>query len=445
MTEKPAATNSSVVKQKPRNKGFALAAIFLIVFSTLIGYGLYNYYRDRITTDDAQIDGHLVTISAKVYGSVEKVFIVDNQSVQAGDTLVQIDPRDLQAKVNQASASLDQVFAVFNKVKIAPDKAETVLSRAIASLSRAKFTQAKFQAQLEGATSELTKSKVSFQQAKSSDLKVAEANVESRKAVYEKAKSDLSRMKPLADRQEISKQQLDSYETAAEVAESDLKAAQRRLASAKQEAEIRGSGINSQQAKISQAEAEVEQAKAEVEQAKADVDQAKVGIEQAKAEVEQAKAEIEQAKVNLDALLLQLSYTTIKAPVDGYVTARTVEVGQNIQPGQGLMVLVSPNHVWVTANFKETQLRDVRPGQLAEVYVDLSGTTLHGKVDSISGATGARMSLLPPENAIGNFVKVVQRIPVKIILDPAEIQKEVLRPGMNVDTTIFVSDSKTHS
>ena len=146
---------------------------------------------------------------------------------------------------------------------------------------------------------------------------------------------------------------------------------------------------------------------------------------------------VEVAKANLEAAKLQLSYTTVNAPIEGVVTKKSVEVGQVVQPGQGLLVLIPLQDVWVTANFKETQLKNVRPGQKAEVEVDMYGETFPGHVDSIAGATGARLSLLPPENATGNFVKVVQRIPVKIVLDPISPEKAILRPGMNVDATIL--------
>jgi membrane fusion protein (multidrug efflux system) len=181
------------------------------------------------------------------------------------------------------------------------------------------------------------------------------------------------------------------------------------------------------------AKAKIEQARASVEQARANHKQ--VSIRQADALA--AEAAVAQAKANLEAAELQLSYTTIVAPIDGVVTKKSVESGQVVQPGQGLLVLIPLHDVWVTANFKETQLEKVRPGQKAEIDVDMYGETFTGHVDSIAGATGSRLSLLPPENATGNFVKVVQRIPVKIVLDPIPPEKAVLRPGMNVVATII--------
>jgi membrane fusion protein (multidrug efflux system) len=364
MTETQETTET--LAEAPASRG-RIALIVLLAALAVGGGWMYFHYRDRVTTDDAQVDGHLVPVSCKVYGSVEQILVEDNQAVKAGDLLVQLDARDLQSKVDQATAALDMALA-----------------------------------QVQGARSDDDKAAVSLEQAKSSDLQVAEANLDSRKSTLDKARADLQRARPLAERQEISAQEFDHYRTQAEVAESEWKAAQRRLSGVRQEADIRQASLGSQKAKVSQ-----------------------------------ASAEVEAARASLGALKLQLSYTKIGAPVDGVVTRKTVELGQIIQPGQGLLTLVPLHQTWITANFKETQLTKVHPGQRAEVDVDMNGQTLRGTVDSVAGSTGSRLSLLPPENAVGNFVKVVQRIPVKIKLDPDDAQKVVLRPGMNVDATIF--------
>ena len=344
-----------------------IVAGVLAVLAAVGGAVSYYPFRDRINTDDAQVDGHLVPVSAKVYGSVEKVVVEDNQAVHAGDLLVQIDPRDLQSRVDQAVAALDQA-----------------------------------QAQVQASSSEDDKAKLAYEQGKGSEVQVAEATLDARKATMDRAKADYERMKPLAARQEISALQFDAYRTAAEVAESEYRAGQRRLTSTRQESEIRHSALGSQQARVAQ-----------------------------------ARAGVEAAKANLAALQLELSYTHITAAVDGVVTRKSVETGQIIQPGQGLLTLVPLHQTWVTANFKETQLADMRAGQAAEISVDMNGQVLKGIVDSVAGSTGSRMSLLPPENAVGNFVKVVQRIPVKIRIDETESQKVILRPGMNVDVTVI--------
>ena len=361
-TPAPPALSDHLPAWVPRVLKIGIPVLIILVVA------FFFYYRNRVSTDDAQVDGHLVPVACKIYGSVDKVFVEDNQAVKAGDTLLTLDPRDLQAKVDQA---------------------------------RAAITQA--QAQIETSRADVEKAKVSFEQAKGSDLQVAQAALDSRKASYDKARADLQRMKPLADREEISALQFDSFKTQADVAENEWKGAQRRLTSLQQEAEIR-----------------------------------KVNVASLAGKVAQSSAQLEQAQASLAALELQLSYTKITAPIDGVVTRKSVELGQVVQPGQGMMTLIPLHQVWVTANFKETQLTNVHSGQDAEVKVDMNGQTLKGKVDSISGSTGSRMSLLPPENAVGNFVKVVQRIPVKIRIDEAEANKVILRPGMNVEATVIL-------
>jgi membrane fusion protein (multidrug efflux system) len=233
-------------------------------------------------------------------------------------------------------------------------------------------------------------------------------------------------MKPLMEKGEISQQQYDAYLAAARVADSQLKAAREKLASAENGADIARESMLA-------AKAQVDQARAMVEQALANHKQVSIR-EDDKASAEAAVAK---AQADLEAAQLQLSYATIAAPTDGVVTRKSVEAGQIVQPGQGLFTLIPLQDTWVTANFKETQLAKVRPGQKAEIDVDMYGETYTGKVDSIAGATGARLSLLPPENATGNYVKVVQRIPVKILLDPLPPGKAILRPGMNVEATII--------
>jgi membrane fusion protein (multidrug efflux system) len=230
-------------------------------------------------------------------------------------------------------------------------------------------------------------------------------------------------MKPLVDKAEISQQQYDSYKAIATMAESDLHAAQDKLSSAEKDAAIRKAALDSALSKVNTAKAQVQSSVANEKQ---------VAIRTA--DISTAAAAVETAKAKLEAAELTLSYATITAPVDGTVTRKSVEVGQIVQPGQGLMTVITPD-VWVTANFKETQLADVRPGQRAEIHVDMYDKTVIAHVDSIADSTGSRMSLLPPENATGNFVKVVQRIPVKILVDNAN--GLILRPGMNVDVTIF--------
>jgi membrane fusion protein (multidrug efflux system) len=279
-------------------------------------------------------------------------------------------------------------------------------------------------AQQADAEAELARARLSQEQSAGSDLAYAEANVRLKQANNERAQADLARMKPLADKAEISQLQFDAYAAAAKVTENDLEAAREKLASAREDAAIRKSGVDAAATRVSAAQAQVAAALANRQQ---------VGIRSADAGT--AAAAVETARANLAAAELQLSYCAIVSPIEGVVTRKSVEVGQIVAPGQGLMTVIPLHDTWVTANFKETQLADVRTGQRAEIHVDMYGRSIAGRVDSIAGSTGSRMSLLPPENATGNFVKVVQRIPVKILVDKKE--SLVLRPGMNVDVTIF--------
>jgi membrane fusion protein (multidrug efflux system) len=279
-------------------------------------------------------------------------------------------------------------------------------------------------AQLSDANAELERARLAYEQASGSDQAYAEANVHAKQAANERAQADLARMQPLVDKAEISKQQYDSYVAAARVAESELKASEEKLSSARKDAAIRKTTMDAAQSKVSQAKAQVETSQANRKQ-----------VPIRTSDAGGASAKLAGANADLEAAQLQLSYTTLVAPVDGVVTRKSVEIGQMVAPGQSLMAIIPLSDVWVTANFKETQLAGVHPGQRAEMHVDMYGQSVTGRVDSIASATGARLSLLPPENATGNFVKVVQRIPVKILVDPG--QKLVLRPGMNVDVTIF--------
>lgn len=362
-------TDDTPTTPPAENSGKALRALAIgAPLVAIIAGVIWFHGRNRVSTDDAQVDGHLIPVSCRVMGTVEQVAVEDNQAVKAGELLVSLDPRDIQAKVDQARAALSQA-----------------------------------EAQIQAGTSDRERAHVALQQGQGADIEGAKANLDSKHASLEKTKSDLQRMKPLAEREEISALQFDGFRTQADVADGEWRAAQQKLSSLQREADIR-----------------------------------KVAVGTAEARLASARAQVEQAKASLGGLLLQLGYTRITAPMDGVVTRKLVEAGQTIQPGQGLMTLIPLHETWVTANFKETQLARMRPGQEAEVKMDMNGLVLKGHVDSIAGSTGSRMSLLPPENAVGNFVKVVQRIPVKIRIDESDAAKTILRPGMNVEATVIL-------
>ena len=416
-------TTEELKLEQPAPKGlansrtrFLLFGGGLVLLAALIS--LFLYYSDRESTDDAQVDGHITQISSKVYGRVGEVLVNDNQQVKAGQTLAKLDPRDLQAAVDQAKAQL--ALAETDAQSAGVDVPRTQLNTQSGTSSA--------DAQLAFAQADLMRAQSTYDQARTSDLAWAQDNIEKSKANAQLAQADLERYRPLMEKGEISKQQFDAAQANADATASALKADQEKLAQAQR-------GVEIAQAQLDAAKARVDQARAGIISARADTKQ--VVMRQADAQGKIAK--VQQARAALEAAQLNLEYTTVVAPVDGVVTHKQVEIGQIVQQGQGLMVIVPLQDVWVTANFKETQLRSMKAGQRVEVKVDTYGKTFPGHVDSIAGATGAVLSLLPPENATGNYVKVVQRVPVKIVLDPIPPDKAILRPGMNVVATAFTN------
>jgi membrane fusion protein (multidrug efflux system) len=387
-------------------------AAALLVLAT----ALFLYYHNRESTDDAEVDGHITPIASKIYGTVAEVLVDDNQPVKAGQVLVRIDPRDYQVKVDQARAALALAAGQAHAADIGVPWIQGTTQSGVSAA----------QAQMSAAEADAERAQLAYQQAETADLAYAQAQVSKRQADNDRAQADLARMKPLLAKAEISQQQYDAFLDTAREAESEVKAAQEKLSQARQEAGIRKAAMQAAQARVAGARAGIAQAHANTQQVPMHV-----------ADASSAGGAVAQARANLAAAELELGYASIVAPVDGVVTKKAVEPGQIVQPGQGLFVLIPLHDIWVTANFKETQLARVRPGQKAQVFVDMYGRSFPGHVDSIASATGARLSLLPPENATGNYVKVVQRIPVKIVLDPIPPEKAVLRPGMNVEATIF--------
>jgi len=374
--------------------------------------------RNRESTDDAQVDAGVTPIAARVGGTVMSVPIVDNQEVKEGTVLLEIDKRDFEIARDRARAELADAEA-----SAAAARAGVPISSTTAASG---VTTAK--GGVEQATSEVSAAEQSIDAAKA---RLATAQAKQREAAAKAAKSakDVERFKPLLAKDEIAQQQFDaavatanadaaaSESTAAQVVEADLdvRVAQNRLAQAR--------------SKVQQASADLSEAQTGPEQVK--VTQARAAA--AEARVMQSRAVVKQAELNLE-------YTTVKAPVKGTISKKTVEVGQQIQPGQALMALIPLERVWITANFKETQVENIRPGQRVTIRADAyGGKTFDGKVESLAAATGARFSLLPPDNSTGNYVKVVQRIPVRISLDAGQDPEHLLRPGMSVVPTIHTN------
>jgi membrane fusion protein (multidrug efflux system) len=401
-------------------RGRVIIAIVLIlaVAGALVGWKLLT---GKESTDDARIEGHVYPVSARVGGTVESVSVIENQLVEAGAILLKIDDRNYRVALQKAEADLASASARHRETQtqlpVSSVEAASRQSSSQAALTRAQTTVQSAQRDLEVARARLTTAR----------SRVNEAQVN-----YDKAMKDLDRMKPLIAKDEISRQQYDTYAAAAESARASRDSAQAAVAEAESGVALAEARINESKSNIGIAESEIEAATA----APHEVQASQARISAASAEIERARAAVEQARLDLE-------YTIVRAPVAGTVSRKNVEVGTVIQSGQPLLAVVPLSDVWVIANFKETQLREIRVGQTADIQVDAYGNTIfHARVDSISAATGSRFSLLPPENASGNFVKVVQRVPVKLVFTDKPNPEHVLRPGMSVDVSILTEPKK---
>lgn len=382
--------------------GFRIALIIAAVVLLVVGFFVYRYVTSYESTDDAQVDGHVNSISARISGHVIKLNVDDNQYVQAGTVLVEIDPADYQVAYERAKADF-----------------ENALATAAAAGVNVPITSVSTTNQLSSSEADVLSARAGIAAARQ-QFEAAKAQRDQAEANDVKAQNDLGRYKQLVDKQEISQQQYDQAVAAA-------RASTAAVAAAHAMADAAQSQVTQAQGKLADSEANWRNAQTAPKQ-----------MQVIRSRAASAQAEAQQKKADLDQAKLNLQYTKIVAPVAGVVSDRTVEVGQNVAPGQEFMKIIPLNDVWITANFKETQLRDMKVGQPVTFEVDANGQKYHGKVDSIAGASGARFSLLPPENATGNYVKVVQRIPVKIVLDPKEDQDHYLRPGMSVNPKVWI-------
>jgi len=382
--------------------GFRIAIIIGVVILLVVGFFVYRYVTSYESTDDAEVDGHINSISARISGHVIKLNVLDNQYVQSGTVLVEIDPADYQVAYERAKADFDdaQAAAAAAGVNVPITSVNTT-----SQVSATEADVASSRAGIAGARQQYEAAKAQLAQAVANDVK---------------AQNDLGRYKQLVDKQEISQQQYDQAVAASRASAAAVDAARATADAAQQQ-------VTQAQGKLVQAEANLSSAQTAPRQ-----------MEVTRSRAASALAEAQFKKAELDQAQLNLQYTKVTAPVAGVVSDRTVEVGQNVAPGQELMKVIPLNDVWITANFKETQLREMKVGQPVTIEVDASGRKYKGKVDSLAGASGARFSLLPPENATGNYVKVVQRIPVKIVLDPGENNDQSLRPGMSVEPKVWI-------
>ena len=382
-----------------RGRWLIVGAIAAVAVASVF---LYRHYAGWESTDDAEIDGYINPISSRVAGYITKVTVDNNDSVKAGQVLVQIDPTDYKVAVESARAAYENDLALARSmmanVPVTQVNTSTQLNSASAGVSDAEAGLSAAEQQFD---------------ASQANLRLAEAN-------NAKAEDDVKRYKQLVSKQEISEQQ---YVQAVETANGTA------------------AGVAAARASAAAAEKQVAQARQRVAQANAQLIYARTGPRQVSITRDRALAAqsvADKGKAQLDQAELNLTYATIVAPVDGIVAQRSAQIGAYVQPGQSLMAIVPLNDIWVTANFKETQLRNMRPGQKAIIHVDAFDRDYNGHVLNIAGATGSLFSLLPPENATGNYVKVVQRVPVRIAIDPGQDAAHLLRPGLSVEPRVNV-------
>jgi membrane fusion protein (multidrug efflux system) len=388
----------------------------VVVLILLIGGGSYFWLtRGQESTDDAQVEAHVTPIAAQVGGSVLKVAVADNQPVEAGAELVVIDPRDYEIALKRAQASLADAVA------------EAAAAHATGQITNTTATSNVSTAQggVSQAESGISEAEHGIAVARAR-LLTAQARQREQEANAVKATRDVERLKGLLAKDEIAQQQYDAAVAAAAATTAGVESAR--------------AGVTEAEASIRASESRLTQARVGLGQAGAELRTAETAPQQvvaSKARSEAAAARVSLAEVVVKQAELNLQRTSVKSPIAGIVSKKSIEPGQIIQPGQPLMTVIPLDRVWITANFKETQLRDMRVGQPVTIDVDAyGGREFNGKVESIAAATGSRFSLLPPDNATGNFVKVVQRVPVKITLDASQDPDHLLRPGMSVTPTV---------
>ncbi|MGA7342328.1 MAG: HlyD family secretion protein [Terracidiphilus sp.] len=407
-----AETSATPVKEEPvadteiaqpprRRRGIIVAVVVLL---SLVALGIWWRSTYSEDTDDAQVNGHLMQVSARIAGQVIQVDVVENQQVNRGDPIAELDPRDFQVAVENAQAALDSARAAL----------------AVASVT-VPITTVNTGSNLSSAGADLSGSQAGVAQAEQ-QLQAAQARVAEAQANNVKAQADLDRYTPLVQKDVISKLQYDAAVDAADASKASLADAQATEKAAQD-------GVRVARERMAQSEAGLKYAQTGPQQ---------VAVQNARAR--QAQAQVEQAQAALDQAELNLSYTKIVAPAAGIITRKSVEIDQNVSVGQNLLTLVSLEDLWVTANFKETQLRHMQAGQKVQVHVDSTGKDYSARVTQIGGATGSVLSLFPPENATGNYVKVVQRIPVRIDFTnlAQEDPNHELRPGLSVEPKVWV-------
>ena len=411
-------------KKKPqdprRKRTIRLIALAVLVVALIAAIPIWAYYSVRESTDDAQVDGHVVPISPRITGTVLTVLVNDNQPVRAGQELVRLDPADYQVAQAQAEANLANALASTSEsrvnVPVTNINTRSQVSTSTTQVDDSRAGLAASQQAVNAARARINSANSALAQAQANSIR---------------SRKDLERYKDLVSKDEISKQDYDGAVASATANDAQVSSAQ--------------ASINEAQHMLDQSIAQVGQSKARLasalvqQQQSRDIRPKQVAVSEAR--YQSAQAQVKQSQASLDQAKLNMGYTVLRAPVDGIVSRKNAEPGMQVSPGQQIMALVPLDDIWVTANFKETQLKKMRVGQKVEVEVDTYGSSHRfvGHVDSIAAASGARFSVLPPENATGNFVKVVQRVPVKLVLEPGENREHILLPGMSVVPTVMLN------
>lgn len=421
-----------------RRPAFLIVAAVVLIVGLIIGLRYWLYARSHESTDDAFINGRVVQLSPKVSGYVTKVYVADNQQVKEGDLIAELDARDFQARLEQARAALEAGVAqqrqALTGVELTRANARANSQQASATVQQARSGVATARAAAAAERSRVTQAGAAISTAQAGAAQ-ARAQVAAAEAEATRANADVERYQSLYQKDEISRQRLDQAIATARTANAQVEAARQRAAAAEAQVTEARSAQSAAAENARRVATQIGGAQAGVGEALGRQAQASTGPQQvavSQAQVATAGATIEQLRAAVEQAELELSYTKIYAPENGRVTRKSVEEGVLVQPGQPLMALVT-GEVWVTANFKEDQIGEIRPGETVEIKVDAyPNKVFRAHVDSIQAGTGAAFSLLPPENATGNYVKVVQRVPVKIVFDEPPDPNHMLAPGMSV-------------
>jgi membrane fusion protein (multidrug efflux system) len=419
-------------EKSPRRLGARITGAVIVLLIVAAGIGWYAYSSGLEETDDAQINGHIHTIAARIDGTVTAVSVENNHSVKAGETLVELDPTDYGVAVDQATAELDEARA---QLAGAHPGLTIVETSNVADLASAGAQVASGEANVLAAEHDYKTAQAHLQETEAR-LEQAEANLQEAQANDVRAQTDWGRYKLLRAKEEVSQLQYDQYASTAKAQQASVAAGQASVAAGRAAVAADEAAVASAAQAVAQKKALLNESLAREAQTSANAPR-QVSIRSA--DIRNREAGLAAARAALEKARLNLAYTRIVSPASGIVTQRGAERGDRVSTGQQLMQIVGTEDLWVDANFKETQLGNMHPGQFVAISVDALGEKFNGTVEAMPAATGDRASLFPAENATGNYVKIVQRLPVRIAITPGQKDMDKLRPGMSVEPTVHLS------